>query len=405
MGRFRIKITVILAMAASAQIASAQRPVTLQQAIDAALTSGPRIAIVRADSLAAEARVRTARAYPNPTLSPAYTKDAPQYHIELEQPFEYPFLRAARIRAATLGVRGVGYLAAAERASVRYEVEVAYANAAAAVTVKRLSNRNAADALEMLRITRERERLGDASELDTKLAEVGAGQAQLQALTDSLLSITTALELQALMGMSAKSLEITAADSLDTDNHSNTISDVAPLRLTAAEQQVEIEKANVAAARAARLPAPALRVGIEWHDPDDEDAKNKKKPLIGIAVPLPLWDRNRGPIEEARAAEARANAEVALVTLQTQNATLLAQQELSLARSRVQRGREVMADAQRVASLSLTAYREGAYTLANVLEAQRSARDAVRTFIEAMQAGRVAQAALTRAIVVGGPVQ
>ena len=384
-----------------AHAAFAQRPVTLEQAIQSALSIGPRVAIVRADSLAAEARIVTARAYPNPTVSPAYTKSTPNWHLEVEQPFEYPFLRAARIRAARLGARGATYLAAAERASIRYEVEVAYANAAAGMLIRTLSNRNAADALEMLRITREREKVGDASELDIRLAEVSAGQAQLQALTDSLQAIQSTLELQALMGLTAANLEIFPVDSLDLQIATSPTDSVLPLRVAAAHEQVLIEQANVALTRAQRLPAPALRVGVEWGDPD----VGGLQPIIGVALPVPIWDRNRGPIAEARAAEARANADLALVELQTRNALILAQQEQALSQTRVQRGRTIVTEAQRVASLSLTAYREGAYTLANVIEAQRNAREAVRTFIEALQANRIARAAVLRAQVVGGSAQ
>ena len=41
-----------------------------------------------------------------------------------------------------------------------------------------------------------------------------------------------------------------------------------------------------------------------------------------------------------------------------------------------------MASANRVAALSLTAYREGASSLPNVLEAQRNARDVLAQYID-----------------------
>ena len=42
--------------------------------------------------------------------------------------------------------------------------------------------------------------------------------------------------------------------------------------------------------------------------------------------------------------------------------------------------------------MSLTAYHEGAYTLASVLEAQRSARDALRQFVQDLAEARTAEA-------------
>ncbi|HEX6559295.1 MAG TPA: TolC family protein [Longimicrobiales bacterium] len=401
MRRTAITISALFCGLACPRAGHSQRPVTLGEAIQSALTIGPRIAIVRADSLAAAAQVLTARAFPNPTISPAYTRSPPNYHVELEQPFEYPFLRAARVRAATLGAGAAAFLAAAERASIRYDVEVAYADAAAGVLIRALSRRNLADAQEMLRITQRRQQAGDASELDIRLAAVSAGQAELQMLADSLQTLRSLLELQTLMGLSAARIEIAPSDSLAVRFPVDSMAPAPPLRVAAAQLQVDVEHANLAAARAARIPALALRVGVEWHEPD----VGGLEPIIGIALPLPIFDRNRGPIAEARAAQDRAAAQLMLAQLQTRNALLLAQQERSLAQSRVQRGGAMVAEAERVATLALTAYREGAYALASVIEAQRNARDAVRSYIEALQASRVAQAALVRAQVVGGPMQ
>ena len=57
-----------------ARPASAQHPVTRREAIGAALAAGPRVALARADSAAARARLVTARALGNPTLAASYSK-------------------------------------------------------------------------------------------------------------------------------------------------------------------------------------------------------------------------------------------------------------------------------------------------------------------------------------------
>ena len=382
-------------------VAQAQRAVTLQEAVDAALTHGPRLSIVRADSLAAAARVLSARAYPNPTASLSYSKSAPRYHIELEQPFDYPFVRNARIRAATMGAQAAAYMATADRAALGYDVDIAYSNAAAGLLIRKLSAQNATDAREMVRITREREKAGDASALDVTLADVAAGQAEMQATTDSLQATAALLELQAQMGIVSSSVDVVPSDSLSVTLPAVTPPAI-PLRVSAAQQQVQAEEANVAAARAARIPELALRVGLEWGETENPSLL---EPLFGVSLPLPLWDRNRGPIAEARAAQSRAQAELALAQLESQNALTLAQHQLAAAQVQVERGRSVVGDARRVATLALTAYREGEYTLANVLEAQRNAREAVRAYVEALQSSRTAQAAVLRAQIVGGPSQ
>ena len=56
--------------------------------------------------------------------------------------------------------------------------------------------------------------------------------------------------------------------------------------------------------------------------------------------------------------------------------------ELAIALSKLQRDRVLVAAANRVAAMSLTAYREGAASLPNVLEAQRNAREVLAQYVD-----------------------
>jgi outer membrane protein TolC len=102
---------------------------------------------------------------------------------------------------------------------------------------------------------------------------------------------------------------------------------------------------------------------------------------------------------------ARAEAELQLVDRETQAALAIARRERDVARLKVERGREVVHDAERVAELATTAYRDGAYSLPSVLEAQRNARESLRQFISDLQASRIAEFAFERAQTVGGSSQ
>src|SRR3989442_15093109 len=77
-----------------------QQPVTRADAAAAALMRGGRVALGRGDPPAALGAVRTARAFPNPTVSGSYTKDTPNYHALSDLPLGLPWLRAPRIGAA-----------------------------------------------------------------------------------------------------------------------------------------------------------------------------------------------------------------------------------------------------------------------------------------------------------------
>jgi cobalt-zinc-cadmium efflux system outer membrane protein len=118
--------------------------------------------------------------------------------------------------------------------------------------------------------------------------------------------------------------------------------------------------------------------GIETGDPSEPGIL----PTVGLSIPLPLLNRNRGPIAQAEAEQARARAALALVQVQSRTEIARARRELAIATMKVERDRLLVTAANRVASMSLTAYREGASTLPNVLEAQRNAREVLAQYID-----------------------
>jgi cobalt-zinc-cadmium efflux system outer membrane protein len=387
----------ITASVAGAAQASAQRPVTLAEAITAAERSAPSLAVTRADSMGARADLALARAFPNPLLSPGYSRSVPRFHLELEQPFDYPWVRAPRIRAAEIASSATGLLTAAERASVRYRVEVAYAQAAGVAAVAELSRQNVLTGEELVRSVQARHAAGDVSELDVELARVTLGQLRSAALTDSLAAIETILSLQSLMGLPTDRVEITPADSL-TAVVSPPVAAPAAFRVTAAERRLAAAQTRLLATRRGRLPAPSLRVGFERGDPSEPGLL----PTLGVSLPLPLWNSGRAEVEQARAMEARAEAELASLRRETNLAVAAAQRQRSIAFARIEVDRTTVASAQRVATLSLTAYREGAYPVATVLEAQRSVREALRGYQEDLMLHWTAEAAYRLVTTAGG---
>jgi outer membrane protein TolC len=63
----------------------------------------------------------------------------------------------------------------------------------------------------------------------------------------------------------------------------------------------------------------------------------------------------------------------------------------------------VVESANRVAAMSMTAYREGAATLPNVLEAQRNARDILAQYIDDLARAWIATATLRALTLTASP--
>ena len=372
--------------------AAAQRPVTLEEALSAALHEAPRVAAAQADSSAEWAAIRTAAQYPNPALALGYSESAPNYHLELEQELEYPWVRGPRIQAARAAASAASLRVRIERARIRYDVVAAYAGAAAARQIASLSARQATDGAELVRIARERRAVGDASDLDVDLSEVNAAQLRSMSLSDSLQSISSILELQSAMGFPVDSVRILPVDTLPSAFRAPPDS---ALAVAAGEAERLAAFHHLAEQRRSRLPAPALRAGFEEGDPSGDEPG--VLPTVGVAIPLPLFNNHGGAIATARAEAARSTADLVQARREAALAMALADRAWSLAQARLEADRAALASAERVASLSLAGYREGAYPLASVLEAQRSAREAERRVLDDVSAVRTAQAALALA--------
>jgi cobalt-zinc-cadmium efflux system outer membrane protein len=139
---------------------------------------------------------------------------------------------------------------------------------------------------------------------------------------------------------------------------------------------------------------PSLMAGVETGAPDEPGVL----PTFGLSIPLPLLDRNRGAIAQAEAERQRAEAELTVAQLESQIQIARARRERSIALAKVERDRALVAAANRVAAMSLTAYREGASSLPNVLEAQRNARDVLAQYVDDLAAAWVATAVLRVAV-------
>ena len=373
-----------------------------------ALTRSPLGALARADVASAVAGIAVARQYENPTLSASYSRSAPQAHISLDVPFDWR-QRQPRIAAANLAQSAAETRLKYGQAALKLDVDTAYTRAQAFAAKSQLSARTASDADSLRTIARLRRDAGDASDLDVELANVFAGQSANVAISDSLSAISSRAALQALIGLAPDSVEVTLTELMDLSNNNVTVTLTGALRgnervnaanggtatvasfpVAAALQEAEAASNRVLVEQRRRLQLPSLSVGFETVDPGAHGVL----PTIGFALPLPLFNRNSAGIQLAQAELARARATVLLARVQQATALASAQRDVNASRARLARSNQLVASANRIASLSLIAYREGATPLTTALDAQRSAREALSQYVDDVAAARIADSLL-----------
>ena len=377
---------------AGGHAAAGQQPLSRAQAIAAAEASGSRLALARADTSISAATLAQARMFENPTVSGSYSKSTPQYHASLDLPLDFLWLRGARASSARAALAAARFRFAFERAAARFDADTAYTRVLAAEAHARLSRRNAQDADSLLRMATVRRDAGDASDLDVQLAAVSAGQAANTAADDSLAALAAVLDLQAVIGMPADRVVIVTVDSLTLPADMPAADSGRSLNVAAAEATLQSEEQGIALARRSVFAAPSVTMGFETGDPSGSEPGIL--PLVGFSVPLPLLNWNGAGVALATANRDRARAELALAQRESGAARSRAIRDQEAARTRALRDRGLLGSANRVASMSLTAYAEGAVPLANVLEARRAARDALGQYIDDLALANNAAAAV-----------
>ena len=380
----------LAALTMASATATGQQPISRQQAIDAAVTRGARAGVARADTLVGAAAVVSARQWENPSLSLTYSKSVPTYHEILDIPLDLSGARSARIGAAQAARLASLYRFRFERGAAALDADTTYTRSVAALAHLKLSRRNARDADSLRRMAIVRRDAGDASELDVLLATVNSGQAANSAASDSITLASTVFDLQAIMGLDTSTLTVIPADSLTVPTGDAAFDNVLPLPVASAEQSVRAAELSVRAQRRGVFAPVSVQAGIEHGDPSQTGIL----PTFGVSLPLPLLNRNRGAIMQAEAERERARAELTLAQLETKTAIGRAKRQRDLALERIRRDQALVAAANRIVAMSLTAYREGAQGLPAVLEAQRNARDILGQYIDDLAEAWIATATL-----------
>ena len=373
----------------------AQQTVSLRAATDSALARGSRLALGRTDTAAAAALVTMARAWQNPALSASYTKDDPRYHVSLDVPLDLPHIRRLRVQAARATRDATLAELALTRALVRHDVRNAYADALAASGRAGLSHETRSGAARLLGMVRARRDAGDASEMDVELAEVESARSESDFAGDSLGAMSAVLSLQLLMGLPAEQVTIALSDSLVAlvaAGGDATTGVREPLPVAAAAATLRAREREVRLARRRGALVPSLLVGADL--PALSGDSMQLLPVVGVSVPLPLFNRFGGDIALARAQRDRAAIQLQAARLESAADLARARATRDVAIERVRRGQAAAATARRVAARALTAYEEGEAALPVVLQAQRSARETLAQRLDALAGAASAQSAI-----------
>ncbi|VXB42383.1 TolC family protein [Massilia sp. 9I] len=269
-------------------------PLTLHAAIARALRSHPEIRAARGEAAAQAGAVQQAGMLPNPQLELLREGSGEPNRsttVQLNIPLELGGKRAARVRAAERDQRLAQRDVDAVRARIRGETIAAFYELAAAVERSRLAGELAAIAGQASEVAGKRVLAGKVSPVEETRARVAQAGVRVEALQADRERERAKGRLAALLSLDPRSLVIAPAGTAELPGLIPLPELLAQLEgapaMARARALVAQREAAVEVERARRMPDLGVALGTKRED-------GRRQAVVGLSVPLPLFDRNQG---------------------------------------------------------------------------------------------------------------
>lgn len=371
----RLVISAILAgiVLSAGAVARAEDIVTRVEAVRRALGDDPGVAAAREGANAAEASVRQAGARSNPRLdlqledfggTNAFNgTGGAQATYTLEQEFSLGGDRRARRRAAEGNAAAAFIRAGLTRADLQEAVETAYVEAQAAEALAGVASARVTTARELSaavarRVAAARDPAAAGSRVAAQLAEAEAAEAgAIARAAAAKAALASYWGGASVFGIDPQSFETAVlrggADAMSAD-------------MALAEAERARAAALVDVERAKQAPDPSVRAGFRQLRETDSSAF-----VVGLSVPLPIWNRNSGGIAAARAEASRAEYEVkARERLLARETAYLASQAAAARGEIAAYATRIIPGTERAHRETLSAYAQGGLSYIEVLDAE-----------------------------------
>nr|WP_156310808.1 TolC family protein [Pseudomonas sp. TDA1] len=389
-------LSLLLAAIGSAQ---ASAGLSLPEALAAAFAQNPELAAAGREVGVADGERRQAGLLPNPELSweaEDTRRDTRTTTVTLSQPFELGGKRGARVAVATTGQAIAQLELERQRNGLRADVVQAFHTALRAQTALELAQQSQALTERGLRVVQGRVTAGQASPVEATRAQVQLAQAQSEvgraasqrSVAYQALARLTGSPLATFDHLQAAKLSPGAAPTAEA--LLDKVEQTAEWRLAAA--QVERGEASLGSEKAQRIPDLTVSLGSQYSREDRERVN-----VVGLSMPLPLFDRNQGNVLVAarRADQARDLRNAVELRLRSETRSALSQWATAMQEVQAY-DRTILPSAQQAVDTATRGFEMGKFAFLDVLDAQRTLIEARGLYLAALAAATDARAQLER---------
>jgi cobalt-zinc-cadmium efflux system outer membrane protein len=383
-----------------------EHPITLDEAIEEALTRAPDLHAAAEIVTQADADLKTASLFPNPQLLAGTTLQAlpgngftkqqpggpPQYNFDLAQQVDTLLFgkRAAAIESARRAVDVAGADLTDLKRQRTGDVAAAFFDVLEARARLELAHVDLDDLRRVEELTRRRVEIGGSTQVDLDRARLAAATAAQDLRTAETTRTAALATLRSLLGRVAGEPGFEVAGSLavprpnEPPDLESALADAEQARPSLVSLRLQIARweAETRSQERQAFPTVSVQAGYIYQVQEPVGLKNFNLWEASTAVSLPLFDRNQGNIAKAgsQARQARHALEAARVALRAELAQALA--ALRAAREGVVADDPAQLEAARsVRDRMEAAYKLGGRTILEVLDAERAYRDAMRLHI------------------------
>ena len=393
---FHSIIPFILAVPLLAAEPKAPAPISLDALVAQALAENPELKFYEAEIAAAKGERTTAGAWANPEISGEVGRkrvrgdvaaEGTAWAVSVQQAFEWPgrisLRKAIADRQVQLAEAGLDQFRAALAAEVRRRGFALFTAQRRAEAAREVSGRGE----ELVATLVQREPAGVTPLLETRAIEAsvikmrrGATEATQEAQS-ALYELNQLRGLPIQMPLALADVSLTFADLPGVDE---LIRRAARSNFTLRQREIELAQQGFKVRLSENEAWPSITVGPQFSQEKAGDRESIGG--VGISLPLPLWNRNTGNVEAARARELQAQTSLRLGQREIERKLREQAAAYDLHRKEMARWNPKVAEQLReAAALADRHYRLGAVPLATYLEVQSS-------YLEALEAIYATQA-------------
>ncbi|MEQ1858401.1 MAG: TolC family protein [Chthoniobacteraceae bacterium] len=388
---FRSLFPIILALPLCAA-----EPVTLDALVAQTLAQNPELKFFEAEIAAAKGERRAAGAWANPEIAGEVGRkrvrgdvaaEGTAWAVSVQQTFEWPgrisLRKAIADRQVQLADAGLEQFRAALAAEVRRRGFALFTAQRRADAAREVSGRGE----ELVATLVQREPAGVTPLLETRAIEASVIKLRRDASEAAQEAQSALYELNQLRGLPIQ-MPLAVADVTlnfaDLPGAEELIRRAARGNFTLRQREIELAQQGFKVRLSENEAWPSITVGP--HVSQEKAGEKETVAGVGVSLPLPLWNRNTGNVEAAKARELQAQTSLRLAQREVERKIRVQAAAYELHRKEMARWSPKVAEQLReAAALADRHYRLGAVPLATYLEVQSS-------YLEALEAIYATQA-------------